>query len=46
MGPVAADGQLYEVKGIPVDRAVAFDVGALATGRDVMLDRALAVLRQ
>jgi carboxyl-terminal processing protease len=40
----AADGMIYETRGAPVDEAVTFDVAALATGRDVMLDAALAYL--
>jgi len=43
---IAADGQLYEVQGIPVDQPVALDVAALAAGRDVMLEQALAALGQ
>jgi hypothetical protein len=40
----AADGMIYETRGAPVDEAVTFDVAALATGSDVMLDAALAFL--
>lgn len=40
----AADGEVYERRGVPVDEAVAFDVAALASGTDVMLDAALAAV--
>jgi carboxyl-terminal processing protease len=40
----AADGELYEARGVPVDQAVDLDVAALASGRDVMLEAALAAL--
>ncbi|MEM9491692.1 MAG: S41 family peptidase, partial [Myxococcota bacterium] len=43
---IAADGQLYEARGIPVDRLVTFDAAALASGRDIMLEQALAALGQ
>lgn len=41
---IAADGQLYEVAGVPVDVAVDLDVNALAAGTDAMLEAALARL--
>lgn len=37
----AADGEIYEVRGVPVDVAVAFDPQAMAQGRDPMLEAAL-----
>jgi hypothetical protein len=40
----AADGEIYETHGVPVDQAITFDVAALATGTDVMLDAALAAV--
>jgi hypothetical protein len=40
----AADMMIYETLGVPVDVAVPFDVQALATGQDVMLEAALAQL--
>jgi carboxyl-terminal processing protease len=40
----AADGEIYEARGVPVDAAVAFDADAFAEGRDVMLEAALARL--
>ena len=40
----AADGEIYEVVGVPVDLEVAFDSGALDENRDVMLDAALSEL--
>jgi carboxyl-terminal processing protease len=42
---VSADGKIREAIGIPVKHPVRFDPKALARGQDVMLDRALAVLR-
>jgi carboxyl-terminal processing protease len=42
----AADMMIYETLGVPVDVAVPFDVQALATGQDVMLEAALAQLAQ
>jgi C-terminal processing protease CtpA/Prc len=41
---LAADGELYEVSGVPVDVEVPFDVAALAAGTDAMLEAALARL--
>jgi len=41
----AADGEVYEVVGIPVDVPMALDVAALAAGTDTMLEAALAQLR-
>jgi len=40
----AADGELYEVVGVPVDIEVGFDPDALDQGTDVMLEAALATL--
>ena len=40
----AADGMIYEARGVPVDVAVELDVAALASDRDVMLEAALARL--
>jgi hypothetical protein len=42
----AADGEIYEARGVPVDVPVAFDVTAFASGQDVMLEQALAMLAQ
>jgi carboxyl-terminal processing protease len=42
---VSGDGKITEAIGIPVNHLVAFDPKARATGRDVMLDTALKVLR-
>lgn len=42
---IAADGQLYEVQGIPVDTPMSLDVTMLAAGKDTMLEAALAALR-
>jgi hypothetical protein len=41
----AADGEIYEARGVPVDVPIAFDVQAFAAGRDVMLEQALAHTR-
>lgn len=41
---VAADGQLYEARGIPVDVEVSFDPVAMQAGRDVQLEAALELL--
>lgn len=38
---VAADGQLYEAAGVPVDVEMALDTAALAAGTDPMLEAAL-----
>ena len=40
----AADGEIYETRGVPVDMAVALDVDALSAGQDVMLETALEIL--
>ncbi|MGE0785326.1 MAG: S41 family peptidase [Sandaracinaceae bacterium] len=40
----AADGEIYETRGIPVDVEVAFDPAALAASRDNMLERVLTTL--
>jgi len=40
----AADGEVYEGLGAPVDVALDFDPGAFREGRDVMLEEALALL--
>ena len=40
----AADGEIYEAAGVPVDTEVAFDPDALGQGSDVMLEAALATL--
>jgi C-terminal processing protease CtpA/Prc len=40
----AADGNIYEGEGVPVDVAIAFDAPALAQGQDVMLEAALDLL--
>ncbi len=37
----AADGEIYETTGVPVDLAVAFDRAALVNGTDTMLEAAL-----
>jgi carboxyl-terminal processing protease len=41
----AADGEVYEGRGIPVDVAVDLDPGAVDAGYDVMFEAALALLR-
>lgn len=41
---LAADGLDYETKGVPVDVPIALDTGALAAGKDTMLEAALAEL--
>lgn len=40
----AADGEIYETRGVPVDDAVALDADALDRGIDVMLEAAIAAL--
>ena len=40
----AADGNIYEVVGAPVDVEVKMDVSALVGGTDVMVDAALGLL--
>lgn len=40
----AADGEIYEAIGVPVDLEVPFDLGALADGTDVMFEAALSEL--
>lgn len=40
----AADGQIYEAAGVPVDVPVTLDLAALANGLDVQLDAALMLL--
>jgi C-terminal processing protease CtpA/Prc len=40
----AADGQIYEARGVPVDVEAPFDPDALAEDRDTMLEAALATL--
>ncbi|MEM9072636.1 MAG: S41 family peptidase [Myxococcota bacterium] len=42
----AADGSYYEGVGIPMDLEVPLDVGALAGGRDAMLEAAIQRLRE
>jgi hypothetical protein len=41
---VAADGEIYEARGVPPDVAVGLDAGAFSRGRDVMLEAALELL--
>ncbi|HLU64975.1 MAG TPA: S41 family peptidase, partial [Kofleriaceae bacterium] len=41
---IAADGNVYEASGVPVDIAVPLDLAALARGEDAMLAAALAEL--
>jgi hypothetical protein len=40
----AADGVIYEARGVPIDVPLDFDPRALAAGRDNMLEAALALL--
>lgn len=40
----AADGNIYEAQGVPVDEEVGLDVDALASGQDVILEAALAAV--
>ena len=41
----AADGNVYETQGVPVDLEMPFDVDAFAAGEDEMLETALALLQ-
>jgi carboxyl-terminal processing protease len=41
---IAADGEVYEVVGLPVDIAMNLDLAALAAGRDTMFEAALEEL--
>lgn len=42
----AADGNIYEAQGVPVDVPIGFDAEAFDSGRDVMLETALQRLTQ